>query len=46
MLELRLKKIAYSKQLFIMLLLACSTLLLVVFKASAAHTGSVSDPLR
>ena len=45
MLELRLKKMAYSKQLFIMLLLACSTLLLVVFKASAAHTGSASDPL-
>ena len=44
MLELRLKKMAYSKQLF-MLLLACSTLLLIVFKASAAHTGSASDPL-
>lgn len=45
MLELRLKKIACSRQLF-MLLLACSTLLLVVFKASAVHTGSASGPFQ
>lgn len=44
MVKLRLKKMAYSKQLFIMLLLACSTLLLIVFKTSAVYTGSASDP--
>lgn len=44
MIELRFKKMAYSKKLF-MLLLVCSTLLLIALKVSAAHTGSVSDPL-